>query len=106
MPSDPVRREKMLGHIARWKAGTLTQRDYCIRARIDYNQFHYWYRVFKGQTGQAATQTSGFLPVRVDSENRATPLALEITITGASGLVARFPVCEASLGLIRQLLNG
>lgn len=46
MPIDPVRREKMLGHVARWKAGTLTQRDYCIRARIDYNQFHYWYRVF------------------------------------------------------------
>jgi hypothetical protein len=106
MPIDPVRREKMLGHVARWKSGSLTQRDYCNRARIDYNQFHYWYRVSRGLTGKSHMQPSGFLPVRVASEAPAAQTTPEITITGASGLVARFPASDASLSLIRQLLNG
>lgn len=106
MPIDEARRKKMLDHVARWEAGTLSKRKYCSRARIDYYQFHYWYRVSKGLTLKASEPTPGFLPVRLVPETDLIAAVPEITVTGASGLVARFPVSEASLGLIRQLLNG
>jgi hypothetical protein len=106
MPIDEARRKKMLDHVARWEAGTLSKRQYCTRARIDYYQFHYWYRIAKDKTRKSSEPPQGFLPVRLVPETDPIADVPEITVTGASGLVARFPVSEASLGLIRQLLNG
>jgi hypothetical protein len=105
MPIDEARRKKMLDHVARWEAGTLSKRQYCTRARIDYHQFHYWYRIAKDKTSKSSEPPHGFLPVRLVTETAPIPTVQEISVTGTSGLVARFPVSEASLGLIRQLLN-
>lgn len=106
MPIASTHREKMLGHVARWKAGSLTKRAYCQRVGIDYNQFHYWYRVSLGLMGKSSDRKPLFLPIRLEAAPTNPTALQQITVTGPSGLVARFPVSDEAIVLIRQLLNG
>jgi hypothetical protein len=106
MPTAATHREKMLGHVARWKAGSLTKRAYCQRSGIDYNQFHYWFRVSNGLMGKDSDPKPVFLPIRVEAVHSTATAIQKITVTGPSGLVARFPVSDEAIVLIRPLLNG
>jgi hypothetical protein len=47
-----------------------------------------------------------FLPILVEAVPSTATAIQQITVTGSSGLVARFPVCDEAIALIRQLLNG
>jgi hypothetical protein len=103
----------MLGHVARWESGGLTKRDYCTRASIDYNRFHYWYRVSKGLTRKAAEPSSSFLPVRLTPEAEPLPAIPEIVVTGASGLSIYHspqgcfgPGSFTYLSILNELLEG
>jgi hypothetical protein len=105
MPIDHERRKRMLGHIDRWKSSGVAQRDYCTQEGIDYSQFHYWYRVYKGKAKKKKSVTSGSVPIRITEDiNDGQPQA--ILVKGFNGLVASFPAQDASIPLIRQLLIG
>ncbi len=106
MPTAATHREKMLNDVACWKAGSLTKRAYCQRAGIDYNQFLYWCRVSNGLMGKDSDPKPVFLPIRVEALSSNATAIQQITVTGPSGLVARFPVSDEAIVLIRQLLNG
>ena len=106
MPIAATHREKMLDHVQRWKAGTLTKRAYCQRVGIGYHQFHYWYRVSKRLMGNSSDRKPLFLPIRVEAVSSNASAIQQITVTGPSGLVATFPVSDEAIVLIRQLLNG
>ena len=106
MPTVVTRREKMLGHVARWKSGALSKSAYCQRSGIDYNQFQYWCRVSKDLVGRRVDPKPVFLPIQVEAVASHSIAPQEITVTGPSGLVARFPVCDEAIAMIRQLLNG
>jgi hypothetical protein len=82
MPTAATHREKMLDHVARWKAGSLTKRAYCQRVGLDYNQFHYWYRVSKGLMGNSSDRKHLFLPIRVEAVSSTVTAIQEITVTG------------------------
>jgi hypothetical protein len=56
-------RKRMLGHVDRWNSSGMAQRDYCTQEGIDYNQFHYWYRVYKGKAKKKKAVTPGFVPI-------------------------------------------
>jgi hypothetical protein len=77
MPIDQERRKRMLGHIDRWKFSGMAQRDYCTQKGIDYNQFHYWYRVSKGIAVKKQSVTPGFVPIRIIEDiNDGKPQAI------------------------------
>jgi hypothetical protein len=83
----------------------MAQRDYCTQKGIDYSQFHYWYRVYKGKAKKKNSVTSGFVPIRITEDiNDEHPQS--ILVKGFNGLVASFPSQDASIPLIRQLLIG
>ena len=105
MPIDHERRKRMLGHIDRWKSSGVAQRDYCTKEGIDYNQFHYWYRVYKGKAAKKRSVKRGSVPLRITEDiNGGHPQA--ILVKGINGLLASFPAHDASIPLIRQLLIG
>jgi hypothetical protein len=90
MPIDHERRKKLLGHIDRWKSSGVAQLDYCTKEGIDYNQFHYWYRVYKGKAKKRKSVTPGFVPIRITKVvNDGQPQP--ILVKGFNGLVASFP---------------
>lgn len=105
MPIDQERRKRMLGHIDRWKSSGKSQREYCKQERIDYHQFHYWYRVSRGKADKKKSARPGFVPIRI-TEDIHFEQPQSILITGSNGLVASFPAHDASISLIRQLLIG
>jgi hypothetical protein len=95
----------MLGHIDRCKSSGMSQRDYCTQEGIDFKQFYYWYRVYKGKATKKRSVNRGFVPIRITEDiNDGQPQA--ILVKGFNGLVASFHAQDASIPLIRQLLIG
>jgi hypothetical protein len=95
----------MLGHIDRWKSSGMSQRDYCTQEGIDFKQFYYWYRLYKGKATKKRSVNRGFVLIRITEDiNDGQPQA--ILVKGFNGLVASFPAQDASIPLIRQLLIG
>ncbi len=105
MPIDHERRKRMLGYIDRWKSSGMAQRDYCTKKGIDYNQFHYWYRVYKGKAAKKRSVKRGFVPIRITEDINDGQLKM-ILVKGFNVLVETFSDQDASVPVIRQLLIG
>jgi hypothetical protein len=105
MPIDHDRRKSMLGHIDRWKSSGMSQRDYFTQEGIDFKQFYYWYRVYKGKATKKRSVNRGFVPIRITEDINDGQLQA-ILVKGFNSLVATFPAKDASILLIPQLPIG
>ena len=54
----------MFAHIERWRSSSLTQKEYCRKARINHSDFYYWLTRFKEQIN-CEPQPACFIPVSV-----------------------------------------
>jgi transposase-like protein len=55
--------------IQSWKAGDLTQKQFCAQHSIAYSAFHYWFKKFREERTDAESGP-GFAPVTIASDNR------------------------------------
>ncbi len=57
--------EEMFSMIEQWQQSGLNQKAWCGQNNIGYHIFHYWYKRYRNQAGEAAGNTTSFLQLQV-----------------------------------------
>jgi len=86
MQAPSSNRLQMLSLIEGWKGSGLSQKAYCRHHQITYCSFHYWYKVYRDQSGEEKTNRPAFVPLRVEGAGAARPL-MELVLPGGKRLL-------------------
>ena len=87
----------MFAGIASWQATDLSQKEWCRQQEIAYHVFHYWYRLYREDHPEPASDNS-FVRLTVKPHGDA---ACEVVFTDGTKVVFREPV---SVQYLKSLL--
>lgn len=85
METKSTHREEMFSLIEKWQQSGVSQKAWCGQNNIRYHIFHYWYKRYRRQTGEATGNVPSFIQLQVkDTGNQ--PL-MELLMNNGKRLV-------------------
>ena len=90
MPNEPLspRGQQMFALLEKYRAGNLTQKQFCAQENISMSTFLYWYKRCRRDAG-ATPVADAFIPIAVTATNSPAETAPTCSVEYPNGVVVR-----------------